>query len=86
MPRPDLVIQPQRFNAKQAALYLNISEWTLYRLTSTKMVTARMWRGHRNLTWLREDLDAYLRGLPPREGPVRDDANLRRREPMGAEA
>lgn len=77
MPDTELDILPAAFgSAAPAARYAGLSPATLYKLTKEGVIPAR--RRGRNLVWMREDLDRYLYGLPPRNGPMRSEENLKK--------
>ena len=57
--RPPEGIAPRLLTARQAALYLGISHWTIRSLTwAGELASVRL--GKRQLRWDREDLDRFI--------------------------
>jgi excisionase family DNA binding protein len=77
--RPPFAPVPMLLTAKEAASYLGINLYEVYRRTAAGEIPARVWgHGARNLRWLRTDLDAWLASLPASNGPVRAKPTTRR--------
>lgn len=83
--RPPFAPVPQAMTAREAAAYIGLNVYSLYRKTAAKEIVAVVWGKGRNLRWRKDDLDSWLAALPKREGPVREKPGTRR-EPERAGA
>jgi excisionase family DNA binding protein len=67
-------LQPAAFRELEAAKYIGSNRTDFRRLVDQGAIPYTAHVGHRSRIYLREDLDAYLRSLPRRTMPVRENS------------